>query len=661
VTRARRLAAIMFTDMVGYSAMAQRDEEGALEALALHNRELRPIFERFHGREIKTIGDCFLLEFDSALDAVQCAVEAQRHLRSTPLTGVGGQPIQIRIGIHLGDVVEESGDVLGDAVNIASRLEPLAGPGGICLSQQVYDLVQNKVPATFERLPRVSLKNISEVAAVYRIRGDSTVRPSRAPPANGSDGKHLAVLPLANISQEPEDDYFADGLTDELISVLSQIRGLSVIARTSVMPYKRSPKSIPEVAAELGVEVILEGSVRKAGNKVRVTLRLVDATTQRHLWAGIVNRDLDDIFAVQSDVASKAARALRLTLTQSRRSSPRPPPKPNPRWGVVTEGAAYDFYLRGLAATSHLSDSGPEDAFRWFEKATRLDPGLADAYAAWANLYTIAAGDYFPMREGMGRAKELAARALAIDPGSSDAHAAQANIAMQFDNDWRRAESEFLVATQLNPSNVTAYRFYGMLLSVLGRFDEAKQAFRQAIRLDPSGHYRHQLAWAELESGNPEAAFEYLAGDSAQPPHAGHHQHVAAMFYLAAGRRAEGLHSLDAAGSSAGPDDPFELALVNALFGRCDAAHEVLREYELGKNPSYLSPGHAALMYAAVGKNERALDLLEKDMSEGDHILWLHYRHCAFDRIRGHPRFLAMMRKLGLPVQPIRDWLPPAN
>jgi adenylate cyclase len=658
VTGVRRLAAIMFTDMVGYSAMAQEDEEAAIQCLALHNRTLRPIFARFQGREVKTMGDAFLLEFGSALDAVQCAMEMQRHLRTTQLSGAGDRPIQIRIGIHVGDVIEEHGDVLGDAVNVASRIEPLATPGGICLTRQVYDQVQNKLPVVFVKLPPVSLKNIAVPTEVYRIQGEA--RPLRAAVAraDASNQKHLAVLPLANIGHDAGDEYFADGLTDELISVLSQIRGLSVIARTSVIQYKAAPKSIAEVGAELGVGVVLEGSVRRSGSHVRVTLRLVDAETQRQLWAGSVSRELDDIFAVQSYVASRAARALRLTLAKTRRSTPPPPPLPNPRFGGVVTGAAYDAYLRGLSAASRLGDDGPEEAFRWYERATQLDPALADAYAAWANLYTMAAGDFFPMREGMPRAKELAARALALDPDSSDAHAALANIAMQFDNDWGMAESEFLRATQLNPSNAMAYRFYGTLLRALNRLDEAKDAQRQAMRLDPAGHDRHMLAWSELEAGNYKTALDDILDPPGDGPHARHHQQMLGVFYLAAGRPKDALKAFDAAAAPTSEDERYELALVGALLGRKELATAIVQEYELGSSKTYTSPAHAALMYSALGNGKRALDLLETDFRKGDHVLWLYYRHIAFDPIREQPRFLALLSEMGLPTGRIRS--PPA-
>jgi adenylate cyclase len=647
----RRLAAIMFTDMVGYSALAQQDEDAAISALDDHNRALRPLFEKHHGREVKTIGDAFLVEFGSALDAVQCAVEMQRTLAQLARANSGDRPIQIRIGIHVGDVVETDGDVLGDAVNIASRIEPLATPGGICLTQQVYDQVQNKVPAVFAKLAPVTLKNIRSATNVYRIVGSERPPATSAPTVPKSRERNVAVLPLANISQNAEDDYFADGLTDELISVLSQIRGLSVIARTSVMPYKTAPKGIAQVGAELGVDVVLEGSVRRAGNKVRVSLQLVDASTQRHLWAGSINREIDDVFEVQAYVAGRAARALRLTLNKTARAMPRPPPVPNPKWGVVTAGEAYDAYLRGLVASNNHATEGPDEAFRWFERATHLDPSMSDAFAAWANLYVIIAGEHLSMREAMPRAKELAARALELDPDSSDAHTALANIALQFDNDWALAESEFRLATSLNPSNAVAYQFYGLLLMTLGRFDEAKDAYRHATRLDPAGHHRNTVAWVEAECGNYERALEYFAADEGVDVHSSAHHQMRGMFFLRAGRPADAIREADAAPPPQNDDERFDLALLNALVGRPEPSRKLLAEISRGKFSTYLSPIHLAMMYAAIGEREKALDLVEKDYREGDHMLWISYRGVFFDSIRDDPRFVAIMREMGLPLE----------
>ena len=641
----RRLAAIMFTDMVGYSARAQADEAHALAVLERHNQLLRPIFPRFHGREVKTVGDAFLVEFDSALEAARCALEVQRTLHDHNRASSEEEGIQVRIGIHVGDVVPTDGDLLGDAVNIAARIEPLAEPGGICLTQQVYDQIQNKISVPMTRLPPVALKNIPLSIAVYRfVLSREHLSRETGTPA-GTRGRSLAVLPLANISPDPKDEYFADGLTEELISVLSQVRDLSVIARTSVAAYKSAPKSIAQIGAELGVDTVLEGSVRKSGNRIRISLQLVDAATQRHVWASSYNRELDDVFAVQSEIADQAADALKLEFARSTGPGAERRPAPLPE--------AYDLYLRGLVAASDLDAGGLEEAARCFEQATQRDPNFAEAFASWANLYVMAAGDRVPVRGVMARTRELVGRALELDPDSSDAHSALGNIAFQFDHDWKRAEAEFRKAITLNPSNVTAHRFLGLLLMALCRFEEAKEVFRRAIHLDPGGHNQRSLAWAELETGRVENAIAYGKEDVARDPSKAPPHVYLGFTYLAAGRKEEAAQEAAAPLSSSDEVDRFDHALLNALVGRPEAARTVAAEIETGTAKAYFSAADLAMMYAALGDRERALDFLEKDAREGDGILWLFHRSVIFDSIREDPRFVALLRQYQLPILPL--------
>jgi len=643
---ARRLSAIMFTDMVGFSARAQEDEAAALSVLEAHNALLRPIFEKFHGREIKTVGDAFLVEFASALDAAQCAIAVQTALRERNSRIPQAQQFQVRIGLHVGDVVQSNGDVLGDTVNIASRIEPLAEPGGISVTQQVLDQIQNKVDATFTRLPPVVLKNIRVPMGVYKV-----VPPWAAPSKEGrmpigAVGRQLAVLPLANISPDPHDEYFADGLTEELIAVLSQVPGLSVIARTSIVPYKAAPKPIPQVGQELGVDSVLEGSVRKSGQKIRITLQLVDVSTQRHIWATTYNRELDDVFEVQSDIAARTAEALRLELAKTEPASSRKPPTSNLE--------AYEMYLRGLAAKADPNRRRDVEAIRAFEAATRLDPKFADAYASWAQLYVLAAGDRLSFREAIPRARELAAKALALDPDSAEAHAALGNIAMQHDHDWESAEREFRRSIELNPSNLDAHTFYGLMLIALERFDEAKDVLRQAVRLDPSGNHEGMLSWAESEAGDPASGIEHMEEHLAEEPDSLGHHTMLGLSYLAAGRRSDALRMADSTLAPADYDERFDHALLNALLGRPAGAREVLAEIARGEAKSYISDTHRAMLLSALGESETALDLLEKEFREGDPLLWLWYRGVFFDPIRDDPRFVELLRKYGVPSRTIR-------
>ena len=269
----RRLAAIMFTDMVGYTALTQADESRAMELLERHNSIVRPYFANFHGREVKTIGDSFLVEFESALDALRCAVEVQSHLHDYNRTAGAGWKIALRVGVHLGDVIHRGGDVFGDAVNISSRIEPLADPEGICISRQVYDQVRNKFDLPLASLGEKTLKNVSVPAEVFKVMMPWDTRREPGAP----EARRVAVLPFSNLSPDPADEYFADGMTEEIISTVSRIEGAEVISRTSVMQYKKSPKPIRQISSELEAGTVLEGSIRKAGNRLRVNVQMIDA------------------------------------------------------------------------------------------------------------------------------------------------------------------------------------------------------------------------------------------------------------------------------------------------------------------------------------------------------------------------------------------------
>ncbi len=499
-------------------------------------------------------------------------------------------------------------------------------------------------------MPPVTLKNVRASGSIYRVVPVWSEPSARRPNATTPRSRLIAVLPLASISPDPQDGYFAEGLTEELISQLSQVRGLSVIARTSVAPYKATPKSIAEVAHELGVDTIVEGSVRKSGSQVRISLTLVDAETQRHVWTHRYDREVGDVFAVQEDIAKRTSKALRLEFDKTDRSQDRTSSIPNPGFGTVTTGEAYDHYLRGLVAASDHDGPGHEEAVRHFELATRMDPTLAEAYAAWANYYVIIAGDEVPFRDVMPRARALAKQALEISPDLSEAHSALGNIALQFDHDWELAETEFTNAIALNSSNVLAYRFYGTLLRTLARYDEAKQVFRRTILLDPGGADQMALAQVEILNGNLEVGVR-LAEEARGHRHHGSLAHgtVLGLLYLQAGRRVDAVKMAETLGEDASDSDRFDSALLNALVGRPDAARQVAGEVERGEAKSYTSAAHLAMLYSALNERERALDLLEQDYREGDAILWLYYRGVFFDPLRDDPRFVALLEKYRLP------------
>lgn len=496
----RRLAAIMFTDMVGYTALGQRNESLSLALVDEHRKLIRPILVRHNGREVKTMGDAFLVEFPNALDAVRCAYDIQRSVREFNLSLAPDNRIHLRIGVHVGEVVESDGDISGDAVNVASRIEPVAEDGGVCISRQVHDHVSNKVDFPFLSLGLKSLKNVTNKVEVYRMampwEGGRTGRETEP------DKRRIAVLPFANISPDPADEYFADGLTEELISKLSLVKGLKVIARTSVMSYKNKEKKISDIGSELGVGTIVEGSVRKAGNKIRVTAQLIDVGNEEHLWASSYDRNVDDIFAVQAELASGIAESLPGVLSS--------PAVPVVGRGDTSNVEAFSYHLKAR----HLMNQGTVDSLRQalelLTGATKLDPKFARAYVEIGNCYAwLGIKNAISRDEGIHGMKSGAEAALRIDGELAEGHALLAFIAWAEDdhiNDEKEAER----AIELNPNLADAYLRLATVKATNGYPREWVRLLQIAHTLDPlSSEVIGDLGMAYFYNGREAEALDY--------------------------------------------------------------------------------------------------------------------------------------------------------
>jgi adenylate cyclase len=464
----RRLAAIMFTDIVGFTALGQRNEALSLELLDEQRAMLRPIFRRHGGTEVKTLGDGFLVEFRNALGAVRCAYEVQRMSREANFSRPPERQMLLRVGVHLGDVVETDGDISGDAVNIASRIEPLAEVGGVCITRQVYDQVQNKFELPLTSLGAKLLKNVNAPLEVFQVtmpwvEGGGT-------PRSEVDRNRIAILPLANFSPAAGDEYFADGMTDEIISTVSGISGLSVISRTSAMRYKQTSKSMTEIGRELKAGKLLEGSVRKSGNRVRITVQLIDSESDAHLWAQSYDGSLDDVFETQSDIARKIAEALKLP-------SPRPGGRPeNPE--------VHTLCLRARSLWNRFTREANEQAILLYEAALQIDPASARAAAGLADCFATAANfEWIDEGEGFERARSLSRKALELDESLPEAHISLGHIQMR--DDFPAAKVELEKALALNPSHADAHEWYGEILRGFGLVEEATEEARKAYELDP--------------------------------------------------------------------------------------------------------------------------------------------------------------------------------
>ncbi len=483
----------MFTDIVGYSAVVYRDEVLAMELLEEHRALLRPLFARHGGREVNTMGDAFLVEFSSALDAVQCALDIERALLERNEAQPEERWIRLRLGVHLGDVVYRNGDVYGDGVNIASRIERLAGRGGICVSRQVYDQVRGRVSGYFISLGIQELRNIPSPVEVLRVE-PADGRPQQEEAPLPFEVSRIAVLPLVNLSTTPGDDFFADGMTGELIYTLSRVPGLKVIAQTSVMKYKGARTSVADIARDLRVGTVLEGSVRKAGERVRITLQLIDVSSEGLLWSEAYDREVKDVFAVQSDVAGRVSEALQVRLQAAERQRLRRQPPGNVQ--------AYMRYLEGRSLWNMRTEKAVRKGIECFEQAIQMDPGFALAHAGIADGYVVMADwGYMLQTEGFRRAREAALRALELDDTLAEPHASLAITIAALDGDYPRAKREMEVALELNPSYATARHWYATLLLRMGDMNGALEEAGKAVELDPlapviASEYGDMLAMA---------------------------------------------------------------------------------------------------------------------------------------------------------------------
>jgi adenylate cyclase len=475
----RRLAAILAADIVGYSRLMEADEAGTLARVKTLRAEfLHPKVAEYGGRVVKTTGDGTLIEFPSAVDAVQHAIDVQREMARRNADVPEATRIALRMGINIGDVILDGDDIYGDGVNVAARLEALAEPGGICISGAVRDHVGNRVEATFDDMGEQTVKNMSRPVRVYRARPsvDERYLPTQGGSLPLPDRPSIAVLPFQNMSGDPEQEYFADGITEDIITELSRFRSLFVIARNSTFTFKGRSVDHAEVARTLGVRYLVEGSVRKAGARVRVTVQLIDAKTGHHLWAERYDRDLEDIFAVQDELTRAIVSILPGRLEDADRE--------RAERKRTTDVTAYDHVLLGNEHWKRMWIERGDEARVHFQKAIEIDPHYARAYAAIAWTHN---NDMFL---GVGTEHSLEAAlenieiALSLDDNDSWFHAVHGQILFQLGRD-QEAEAAFRRALALNPNDADAKALMANTLVYLGRWKDALLLINDAMRLNP--------------------------------------------------------------------------------------------------------------------------------------------------------------------------------
>jgi adenylate cyclase len=481
----RRLTAILAADVVGYSRLMGEDETGTLERLKSLRRELvQPKITQRKGRVVKLMGDGLLAEFPSVVEAVLCAVDIQRAMPEREADLADDRRIRLRIGINLGDIIVEGSDIYGDGVNVAARLEALADPGSVCISGTVFDHVKGKVGLDFADLGEREVKNIDQPVQVYRIvlESDAGARDTAgtftvtAAPSEPTDKPSIAVLPFVNMSGDTEQEYFSDGITEDIITELSRFRSLFVIARNSSFHYKGQSPKVHDVGRELGVDYVVEGSVRKAGKRVRVTAQLVEAKSGNHIWAERYDRDLEDIFAVQDELVDEIVATVpgQLDAAAIQRARRRP----------VENLTAYDHVLRGDWLL--YQDYGSRDALALYEKAIEIDPLCARAYTRLAAFHAYSVFVHgVSVEDAAQTARSLAERALDLDPSDP---AVQATVAEAYilvgEHDLARSHIE--KAIKLNPNEYIVMHFAGLVLGYLGDHDDALRWLDKNSRHDPA-------------------------------------------------------------------------------------------------------------------------------------------------------------------------------
>ena len=539
----RRLSAIFSTDVQGYSRLMGDDEEATIRTLTAYREVFSSLIQQHHGRVVDSPGDNLLAEFGSAVDAVRCGVAVQKELAERNSALPESRKMLFRIGLNVGDVIVEAERIYGDGVNIAARIEGLADGGGVCISGTVYDQVEGKLQLGYQDLGEQTVKNIAKPIRVYRVLMDPEMvgqtEAASAPAATAPeqppalpDKPSIAVLPFLNLSGDPEQEYFSDGMTEDLITDLSKISSLFVISRNSVFLYKGSTVKPEEVCKELGVRYILEGSVRKAGNRVRITAQLIDATTGYHLWAERYDGQLDDIFALQDEVLQQIVAALAVKLTAGEQARVGSAPTQNLE--------AYDAFVRGREEYRRLVREANMQARQLFEQAIGLDPDYAEAYAFLGRTYLKEVVNQWNVDPStIEKVFTYGQKAVELDESQPTAHETLA-YALLAKKQYDEAISEARTALSYDPNFADAYVSLGEILSFAGQPAEAVPLIEQAMRLNPryTPDYLWALGHAHKLLGNNEEAISLLKRVITRNP-----DHLVAHLMLAASYSETGQHA----------------------------------------------------------------------------------------------------------------------
>ncbi len=642
--QSRQLAAIMFTDIVGYTALMGDDEQKAFSLLQ-KNRDLqKPLVEKYNGRWIKELGDGVLASFKTVSDAVNAAIEIQEACNLA-------KDFALRIGIHQGEVVFEGEDIFGDAVNIASRIQVLAPIGGIWISETVYNNIANKKTITTKFVGAETLKNVKEPLRVYAIITDGSQTDQR--PVSGavvnkaSRAKSIAVLPFANMSNDPEQEYFSDGMAEEIINSLVHLKDLKVAGRTSSSQYKGIKADLREVGKKLGVSTVLEGSVRRQGNRLRVTAQLINVEDGFHLWSEKYDRDMDDVFAIQDEIAFAITEKLKITLLQTDREKITKTGTQNTK--------AYELCLKGRF---HINRRGSSivTGLQFFQQAIEMDPNYALAYNGMA-MANVLMGSYafLPGREIMNDAKQAAQTAIELDEYLGEAYLTLGVAYSYFEWNWQEANKNYLKAIELNPAYSQTHSLYGMnhLAWVEGKFEEAEASCRTGIQHEPLSAIDHaDMAWILYTARKFENALEYAKTGIELDNNSFLSHRVLGLCYLSLNRFDEAINTFQFLMQISSRHQHALTALIGAYCskGDFDQGKILMEELERRSATEYIAGTYAGLSAGYLGDVELAFRYLETAFNDRDPILiTIKYAPNVPSIVRDDPRFEDLIERIGFP------------
>ncbi len=635
------LAAIMFTDMVGYTALMQENERQAKMLRDKHRVVLERLILEHRGQILQYYGDGTLSIFGSAIEAAICATQIQKELQSDP-------KVPLRIGIHAGDVVYDDEGVYGDGVNVASRIENIAVPGSVLFSDKINDELKNQNAITSVYLGRYELKNVKYPVKLYAIKTEGIVLPTPGQLEGKSavSDNSIAVLPFLNLSAEKDNEYFSDGITEELLNALAKVEGLLVTSRTSSFAFKGKNTDIREIGKQLGVKTVLEGSVRKYGNRVRVTAQLINSENGYHKWSETFDRDLEDIFKVQDEIANSIVDQLKKTIqiTKTSKSLVK----------VPTENIdAYNLYLKGVYNWNKWSPDFMQNAIKYFEEAADKSPDFALAYARLSACYVfLGAAGFMSNKIAYSKAKEYALKSFEIDPTLIDTLLSLGMVMYFNDWDWEGAEKCFIKALGMNSNSAETHQYYAMLLTTLGYHKKALKEAELAHQLDPlNASISYILSFAYFNNNQIDCAIDQHNKTIEIDPEFGDTWNSLAWIYLKSAKYDEAMkiftqnldHPAYKIKALAG------LGYAYAKLEQPEKSKEYIKMLESINSDQLPTDMDLAIIYTGLGEMDTAFNLLNSSIDK--RIGGLNFINGRYWReIHDHPRFKEILQRMNLPL-----------